>query len=503
MSANWSYRLRRLAPIGLAMLVLVAFGTLVAIAQDAPTPLDVAQYELCADFGGVTVDVFGDAGHNLAPYDFWADDFAQMGINVNIIDAPFNDVYSRLQTEFVAQSGAFDVVTFYPAYIGDFAGNGYLLPLDEFMGREPAAVWNPMQDDVLAPFRELYNRFGGQTYSLTIDGDVLVMMYRSDLFANADEQAAFQAEYGRELRPPETWDEWLEVGAFFTRDAGETLAGETLAQPFYGLGEYGQRGFSYAWYLNRFASSGGIYFDEDMNPMINTPEAVAGLQNMIDALQFAPPGSLNYGYAELRDAFIQGNVAMVVQWTDVPKKAGDPTQGSVIVGNVGVGRVPGSMVGDTVVHRSMMPVGRVVGIAADSDVPDAAFCVAKHIAYNRSLEDVSTALTGLDPYRMMHLENPEAYTMFESVDAATAYLEGLQVALADGFPEIFIPGAAAYNDALDLQVNRALAGEISAEEALNAVAAAWDEITDGLARDRQIELWRQALESYRALGLIQ
>ncbi|MBE0688698.1 MAG: extracellular solute-binding protein [Anaerolineae bacterium] len=473
------------------------------LAQDAPAPLGVVDFELCSDFGGVTVDVFGDAGHNLAPYDFWADDFAQMGITINIVDAPFNDVYSRLQTEFIAQSGAFDVVTFYPAYIGDFAGNGYLLPLDEFMGREPAAVWDPVQDDVLAPFRELYNKFGGETYALTIDGDVLVMMYRQDLFDNADEQAAFQAQYGHELRPPETWDEWLEVGEFFTRDAGEMLAGETLEQPFYGLAEYGQRGFSYAWYLNRFASSGGIYFDEDMNPMINTPEAVAGLQNMMDALQYAPSGVLGYGYDQLRDAFIQGQVAMVVQWTDVPKKAGDPSQGSVIAGRVGVGQVPGTLVGDTVVHRSMMPVGRVVGIAADSDQPEAAYCVAKYIAYNRSLEDVSTSLTGLDPYRMTHLEHPEAYAMFESVDAAQTYLEGLQVALADGFPEIFIPGAAAYNDALDLQVNRALAGEVSAQEALDEVATEWNSITDSLDRDRQVELWRQALESYRALGLIQ
>lgn len=497
--------LKRSVLVTLGLVSLLMLGSVAVLAQDTdfPEPLGVVDFELCQDFGGVTVTVFGDAGHNLLPYEFWADDFAEMGINIEIIDAPFNDVYSQIQTEFVAGTGAYDVVTFFPAFIGDFAGNGFLLPLDDFIARDPAAVWDPNQDDVLAPFRELYNKFGGQTYSLTIDGDVLVMMYRTDLFEHPDEQAAFMEQYGRELTPPETWDEWLEVGEFFTRDAGETLAGETLEQPFYGLGEYGLRGFSYAWFLNRFASSGGVYFDEEMNPMINTPEAVAGLQNMVDALAFAPPGTLGYGYDQLRDAFIQGQVAMVVQWTDVPKKAGDPNQGSVIVGDVGVGRVPGSVVDGEIVHRSMMPVGRVVGIAADTDVPDAAYCVAKHIAYNRSLEGVSTSLTGLDPYRQIHLENPEAYTMFESVEDAASYLEGLQVALADGYPEIFIPGAAAYNDALDLHVNRALAGEETPQEALDAVAAEWDEITDRLGRDRQIELWNQALESYRALGLIE
>ncbi|MCZ7546004.1 MAG: extracellular solute-binding protein [Anaerolineae bacterium] len=190
------------------------------------------------------------------------------------------------------------------------------------------------------------------------------------------------------MRAPETWDEWLEAAEFFTRKAGDTLAGETLEQDFYGLAEFGRRSYSWAWYMNRAASAGVTYFDENMVPLINSPEAVAALQNMVDGLQFAPPDVLNFGYDELRDVFIQGRAAMVVQWTDVPKKAADPSQ-SVIVGNVGVGRVPGTVVGDEVVHRSMMPVGRVVGVAADSDVPEAAYCVAKHIAYNRSVENVS------------------------------------------------------------------------------------------------------------------
>jgi multiple sugar transport system substrate-binding protein len=212
-----------------------------------------------------------------------------MGINIEITEVPFADVYQVEKTEFVAGTGAFDVVTFYPAFIGDFASNGYLLPLDEFMAREPAAVWDPNQADVLAPFRELYNKFGGQTYALTIDGDVLVLMYRKDLFEHPDEQAAFMEQYGHELRAPETWDEWLEVGEFFTRAAGETLAGETLEEDFYGLAEFGRRSFSWAWFMNRAASAGVMYFDEEMNPLINSPESVAALQNMVDSLQFAPP----------------------------------------------------------------------------------------------------------------------------------------------------------------------------------------------------------------------
>src|SRR5581483_8106044 len=134
-----------------------------------------------------------------------------------------------------------------------------------------------------------------------------------------------------------------------------------------------------------------------------SPEAVKALQNMVDSLKNSPPDVRGYGYDELRDSLLKGNVAMVVQWTDVPKKGADPAA-STVVGKLAVGRVPGTLVDGQVIHRAAMPVGRVVAVAADSKNKDAAYWVAKHIAYDRSLENVSTSLTGLDPYRTTHLE---------------------------------------------------------------------------------------------------
>jgi len=238
-----------------------------------------------------------------------------------------------------------------------------------------------------------------------------------------------------------------------------------------------------------------------MNPLVNSPSAVKALQNFLDSLKNAPPDVRGYGYDELRDAFLKGNVAMVVQWTDVPKKGADPNQSS-IAGKIGVGRVPGWVIDGKVVHRSMMPVGRVVAVAADSKNKLAAYWVAKHISYDTSLENVSTSLTGLDPYRHVHFENPQAYTMFSSIKEAQAYLDGVKAAMADGYPEIFIPGAAQYEDSLDLHVNKVLAGQETPQQALDAVAKKWNEITDNLNRKKQIELWRKALKAYRNLGLI-
>lgn len=481
----------------------IVFGGYVpAPAAEAPPPLDVVKWGYPPKFKNVTITVVGDAGHNLKPYEFWKSDFEKVGINIEIIEVPFEGVYEKEKTEFVAGTGAFDVVTFYPAYIGDFAGNGYLEPLDEYMKKDPSDVWDPNPADVLAPFWELYCKFGGKVYALPIDGDVHMLMYRKDLFEHPEEQAAFKAKYGKALKPPETWEDWVQIGAFFTRKKGEKLAGKVLDRNFYGSAEFAKRGFSFGWFVNRWAPFGEPYFDENMKPLVNSPNAVKALQNFVDSLENAPPDVRGYGYDELRDALLKRTVAMVVQWTDVPKKGADPNH-SDIAGKMGVGRVPGWEIDGEVVHRALMLVGRVVAVAADSRNKEAAYWVAKHISYDRSLENVSTALTGLDPYRTVHFTNPQAYTMFGSNEEAQAYLKGVEAAMADGYPEIFIPGAAQYADSLELHVSKTLAGQETPEVALNAVAKEWDKITDKLGRDKQIELWRKALGAYRTLGLIQ
>jgi multiple sugar transport system substrate-binding protein len=475
-------------------------GWVPVLGAEAPAPLDAIKWEYPPKFSNVTVNLVTDL---VRPYESWKNEFEKAGINVEILEPIYGPaLYEKEKTEFMAGTGVFDVVTFYPAFIGDFASNGYLEPLDEYMKKQPAEAWDPNPSDVLAPFWELYCKFGGKVYALPVDGDVLMLMYRKDLFDHPEERAAFKAKYGRELAPPETWEDWLQTGEFFTRKKGEKLAGKVLDRNFYGSAEFGHRGWSYAWFVNRWAAFGEPYFDENMKPLVNSPNAVRALQNFVDSLENAPPNILGYEFVALRDAFLKGTVAMVIQWTNVPKEGADPNR-SHIAGRIGVGRVPGWEIGGTVVHRALMAVGRVVAVAADSRNKEAAYWVAKHVSYDRSLENVSSALEGMmDPYRKTHFTNPGAYAMFGTVEEAQAYLKGVEAVMADGYPEIFIPGAAQYFDSLDLHVHRALGGEETPEEALNATAKEWDVITEKLDRKNQIELWHKALEAYRTLGLI-
>src|SRR3984957_4944325 len=117
-------------------------------------------------FNNVTVTVVGDAGQNMESLNKYPDDFPKAGITIKQVGATFTRLYYKPKTDFGAGSGDYDMVIFYPSYIGDFAGNGYLEPLDDLMKKTPASVWDPKLDEVEPPYREIYCKWAGKVYAL-------------------------------------------------------------------------------------------------------------------------------------------------------------------------------------------------------------------------------------------------------------------------------------------------------------------------------------------------
>jgi multiple sugar transport system substrate-binding protein len=457
-----------------------------------------AAEETKASFPGVRIVVFGDAGQNLKPFEWYKDEIKKLsGVEITqIVGVPFTSVYEKLKTEFVAQTGAYDLVVFYPAYLGEFAGLGYLAPLDKY-----ASKYDPQLKDIPTAVRELNIQYDGKLYALPYDGDVLNLYYRKDLFNDPTEKTNFKKRFGYDLKVPETWDQYLDIATFFLRHKGEKLAGKVLNEKFYGVAEMGARGFSYAWWLARFGSLGGVYFDQNMNPMINSDKGVKALDMFRESIKLSPPDVLAYGYEELKNAYLEGKVAMVIQWSDIQKKAQNPKQ-SKIVGKSGIAPVPGTRAGNMIVRKAPMPVGRVLAVPKTAKNPEAAYWVARYLSVVTSTHDVSSPETGLDPHRISHFNDPKAFAnIIGSEEAAKEYLETVNVNLENGYPEINLPGAGNYADVLDLYINRALSGQTSSKAALDAVAKEWKAITDKLGKDKQKEIYLKTLDTWKKLGL--
>src|SRR5258708_16667404 len=156
---------------------------------------------------------------------------------------------------------------------------------------------------------------------------------------------------------------------------------------------------------------------------------------------------------------------MVVPGWDGGKKTEDP-QLSKIVGKAGFALVPGTEVNGQVQHKAAMRVGSVLAVAANSKNKEAAYWVAKHLSLDKSSITVGANWNGQDPYRISHFTDTSHYK-FPDEASVKGYLAAVEANLKNGFPDLNIPGAAQYIDALDVAVTKALSGEADPKTALD------------------------------------
>ena len=114
--------------------------------------------------------------------------------------------------------------------MGDFAEAGLLLPLDEYVDKYQPSWSDPEYGYAGGETTvTLFTKYKGVTYFVAFDNDTQPFVYRSDLFENADEGAAFADKYGYPLDFPLTWDEHRDIAEFFTRkDAEAPLYGDVM-----------------------------------------------------------------------------------------------------------------------------------------------------------------------------------------------------------------------------------------------------------------------------------
>src|SRR5262249_2687388 len=81
---------------------------------------------------------------------------------------------------------------------------------------------------ILALYREKLLRWAGQAYALPLLGDAPVCLYRADLFTDEKHQQAFRAKWGRELGPPQPWDQFVRMAEYFASNPGPGKATPSL-----------------------------------------------------------------------------------------------------------------------------------------------------------------------------------------------------------------------------------------------------------------------------------
>jgi multiple sugar transport system substrate-binding protein len=415
--------------------------------------------------------------------------FDKHGIKLEVEVIPGEAFETKTLLEFNQGRSPWDLIMFNPGYFADYAR--HFEPLDPYIKK---LGLNLALDDIAKEYQHSNMYWGGKLYAMPLDGDIHIMFYNKIAFERPENQQKFKTKYGYDLAPPQTWKQWDDEAAFFN---GWGWDGSD--RKLFGAGaSYKANGYSFYWWRQRFFAYGGQYFDKDMKPLINTKPGVRALTEMVNTIQYYPPGVLLFESEEPKTMLIKGDVPMLVSWTSTGKRVGDPNQ-SLIIGHAGFGVLPGHQTDGKIIRAVPNTGGRSFAISKYSKKKDATALVLEFVSSpEHSLTIVMNPKTIMDPWRTSHFTSEQFRSAFPGADE---YLDAIRESFKYTVPPIQIPGSAEYKRKCAEMITRALQKSVTPQEALDEAAKEWDKITRRRGKKRQEGFWKHQMASMQASGI--
>src|SRR6201997_347558 len=137
----------------------------------------------------------------------------ESGIEMKYEFVPWTSYADRFVNELNSHGTLCDLIIGDSQWIGGSAENHHYGKLNDFFAKEHISM-----DDFVPATVVGYSEWPKNTpnyWALPAMADAVGWTYRKDWFARPEIQAEFKKKYGRDLEPPQTWDELKQVAEFF------------------------------------------------------------------------------------------------------------------------------------------------------------------------------------------------------------------------------------------------------------------------------------------------
>jgi len=473
-----------------------------------PTKGNVASGE----FAGVELTFLGLNNQNLHNFLFrgfpkpWE---AYTGAKINWIDLAQADYNARLQQSIATGTVDFDIIEMGAPFEGDVCGKGLASEM-------PGWVEDQIEmDDYVGYLKAPVGTWDGKTYRISIDGDCHNFNYRTDYFEDTDFAASWKAEgHDGPWEVPTTWQKVQEVTKFLKGKKIGGFEANGYLDPLKGWGGFGfyflgSRATAYA----KHPDDPAWLFDPDtMKARVNNPAWVRAIQDVLDVLDAQPTDQINAdpgttGFQQ----FLAGTGSMLSWWGDIGSNA--KTSDSSVVGDtIGFSILPGS---DDVYNSktgqwetlpsgpnfapNMAYIGWGVYVMArvdgDAKKHKAAWSAAAHLGGKDISLWCAAYPSGFQPYRNSHFDIPE----WVGAGYDEGFISDYLASQADSYNhpnaaiEPRIPGIFQYYSVAEDELAKIYAGQYSAQDGADRIAAAWEKLTDQIGRESQIALYKASL----------
>lgn len=487
------------------------------VGKGSPTDADWQKVgEMCLDstktnvaegeFAGVELSFFGinnNGLHNILFRGLLKGWEAYTGAKINWIDLAQADYNPRLQQSIATGTVDFDILAMGAPLEGDTASKGLLDEMPDWVKTQID------MEDYVNYLKAPVGTWDGKTYRISIDGDCHTFAYRTDYFG--------EGAISGMAEPPKTWQE---VNAYSKAIVGKTdpLTGQPAIGYLDPLKGWGGFGFYFlenraAAYVKHPSDPAWLFDPETMKPRVNNPGWVQAIQDVMDLI--ATPGA--YPADQINadpgttafSQFLAGTGSSLMWWGDVGSNA--RTSDTSVVGDVvGFGINRGS---DKVYNAKTSaweetynesPNMAFLGwgvyvtnrVSADEKKRKAAWSAAAHLGGKDISLWMAAYPSGFQPYRNSQFN----YDEWVGAGYDKAFIEDYLGSNLDSYNhpnaaiEPRIPGIFQYYSVAEDELAKGYSGQYkSAQETADAIAAAWEKITDQIGRDSQIALYKASL----------
>ncbi|WP_119070675.1 extracellular solute-binding protein [Aggregatilinea lenta] len=302
-----------------------------------------------APYEGVTIRGISES---TPPSNYVADVLAPQfqeltGIEVEFEPTSWDQMYDKAIKDMEAATGIYDFVYIEQDIIYGYLAQDYLVDLTQTLEDNPDLVSPDFSIDDFTTFIDSFIKpENGHLYGVPMEAFVKPYLYRTDLFEDPDIMAAFEAEYGYALAPATNHQQYTDIAKFFT-EYGEAndmdLWGSTVQaasghpSSFYEVFESVMPTFGvYNWGINQDNWKATVENGGEMN----SDTAKAALQWWLDLLQYAPPESTSSTWDEVAATFAAGRAAQGLVYGENAAWIASDTERSQVVGEVGVALPP-------------------------------------------------------------------------------------------------------------------------------------------------------------------
>jgi multiple sugar transport system substrate-binding protein len=447
--------MKKLVGLFVVLMLLISVGHLFAGGEqeEAVETAEIKNVTEFGDYDGITVraKLIGGAQYELL-YERIPEWEEETGATVEIISKKNHfDLDKEIKQDIAAGTVDWDVGSNHSSFAPQYGDlyidlSKYVAPeiIDEFMAR---ALDNCTVDDRLV--------------QMPRHGDVSNLYYQKHLYESEENKREFKQEYGYELKPPETFSQMKDQAIFFADPPN-----------FYGTQYAGKEEALTGRYYEMLVANGGQLFDDEWKPAFNSEEGILTLNWFIDLYEAnaVPKGTLNYLWDDLGMGFASGTIALNIDWAGWAAFFNDPEQ-SKVAGDVGITRIPKGKSG----KRGGWSGWHSFSVTDNSKNKAAAISFILFLTNHDS--QMVEIKKGLLPSRKQVWDDAKEYYRAQGQDIMVRVYEVWGKTLAeDAFTPPLIPEWIPFSNILYPELQSAIVGDKTAEEALNDAAEATEQL---------------------------